>query len=279
MSSRRTLILIAAIAIGGLAAFLTLNYVRGVENETAEQNQLVDVLVAAGPVAKGQSADSAIAAGQIGIDKRRRADLPSSAITRHADIQGQVAAVGLGGGEVITSQMFAAETDLSGSKSTSIDKGNVAVTITVGEAAGVAGLIQPGDSVNIMAQVSPPDADFIVDEGGAFVPPNRSIYAFQNVKVLAVGTNLGIPVASTSPEAEGEGEAPPPEPVSSGLITVQLPPAEALQLASMRDAGLYLTLNRSDYTEIPSPHTEQIPIYSGIAGVSPYAQTTEDNGQ
>ena len=50
MSSRRTLILIGAIVIGGLAAFLTLNYVRGVENENAEENQLVEVLVATGPI-------------------------------------------------------------------------------------------------------------------------------------------------------------------------------------------------------------------------------------
>src|SRR6478752_5443630 len=50
VSSRRTLILIGAVVIGGLAAFLTLNYVKGVESESAEENQLVDVLVAKGPI-------------------------------------------------------------------------------------------------------------------------------------------------------------------------------------------------------------------------------------
>ena len=71
-----------------------------------------------------------------------------------------MAAVNLSGGEIITSTMFVADTDLTGSKSTSLDKGNVAITISVDEAAGVAGLIQPGDSINILARVAAaPDAE------------------------------------------------------------------------------------------------------------------------
>ena len=194
VSSRRTLILIGAIVIGGLAAFLTLNYVRGVENESAEQNQLVEVLVATGPITKGTSADEAITTKLIAADDRRRADLPAAAVTRDAEIAGQVAAVDLSGGEIITTTMFVAETDMTGSKGTSLDKGNVAITISVDEAAGVAGLIQPGDSINILAQVTPdrrgcrrrnrPRAA----TAGAYGLSTPSVYAFQDVKVLAVGT-------------------------------------------------------------------------------------------
>ena len=156
MSSRRTLILIGAIVIGGLAAFLTMNYVRGVENENAEQNQLVEVLVATGPITKGASADEAIATKLVAPDERRRADLPAAAVSRNAEIAGQVAAVDLSGGEIITSTMFVAETDMTGSKSTSLDKGNVAITISVDEAAGVAGLVQPGYSSTSSPRSSPP---------------------------------------------------------------------------------------------------------------------------
>ncbi len=106
VSSRRTLILIGAVVIGGLAAFLTMNYVKGVENENAAKNQLVDVLVAKGPIPKGTSADAALAAQQITVDKRRQADLPAQAVRRNAEIAEQVASVDLGGGEIITSNMF-----------------------------------------------------------------------------------------------------------------------------------------------------------------------------
>ena len=277
MSSRRTLILIGALVIGGLAAFLTLNYVRGVENESAEQNRLVEVLVANGTISKGTAADDALATEQIGMAKRRAADLPASVVRRDAEVAGQVAAVDLSGGEIITGNMFVADTDLTGSKSTSLDKGNVAITISVDEAAGVAGLIQPGDSINILATV-----DNEGDQGlgnrsteeeptEGFVFPRPAVYAFQDVKVLAVGQSLGEPVAA----AEGE-EAAPANTGNSGLITVQLPPEDARILASVRESSLYLTLNRPDYEPVPVPFTKWVPNFSGVLGVSPYEGRDDD---
>ena len=279
MSSRRTLILIGAIVIGGLAAFLTLNYVRGVENENAEQNQLVEVLVATGPIAKGTGADEAITTKLIAADERRRADLPAAAVTRNAEIAGQVAAVDLSGGEIITTTMFLAETEMTGSKGTSLDKGNVAITISVDEAAGVAGLIQPGDSINILAEVRPADAEEseatgLTGDGGAYGLSTPSVYAFQDVQVLAVGQSLGEPVA-----AEGEEGAEAPAGAGSGLITVQLPPDQAALLAGVRTANLYLTLNRPDYEPIPVPFQPIVPGLPGEQGISPYPENSDGNGQ
>lgn len=294
MSSRRTLILVAAIVIGGLAAFMTMRYVSGVENESAERNQLVDVLVATGPIGKGQSADEALAAGRVTVDQRRRADLPAAAARRAADIQGQVASVEMSGGEIITTSMFLAETDLSGSKSMTLDKGNVAITIMVSGGAGVAGLVQPGDLINIMAQVEDKPAEGesanagsgaggLGVDGSGFISSTNSMYAFQAVKVLAVGTRLDVPqpTAEKAPEASAESSS--EAPVDYGdtsLITVQLPPDQALKLASLREAGLYLTLNRPDYEPIPSPLTMLVTDLPGLAGISPYpARPDSDGGQ
>lgn len=276
MSSRRTLILIGAVVIGGLAAFLTLNYVRGVENESAEQNQLVEVLVATGPVAKGTSADDAMTTKLIAPAKRRRADLPAAVVTRNAEIAGQVAAVDLSGGEIISSTMFVAETDMSGSKGTSLDKGNVAISFSVDQAAGVAGLVQPGDSINILARGSAPAAAAegegeaseggLSNNGGQWQLGSPRVYVFQDVKVLAVGQNLGEPVAAG---AEGEAEAAPADNAGAGLITVQLPPDQAALLAGVLDSGLYLTLNRPDYEPVPVPFAPIVPL-PGELGLSPY---------
>lgn len=260
--------------IGGLAAFLTLNYVRGVENESAEQNQLVEVLVATGPVAKGTSADEAITTKLVAPAKRRRADLPAAVVTRNAEIAGQVAAVDLSGGEIISSTMFVAETDMSGSKGTSLDKGNVAISFSVDQAAGVAGLVQPGDSINILARGSAPvegeegaeSADGLSNSGGQWQLAAPRVYVFQDVKVLAVGQDLGDPVAAG---AEGEGEAAPAADAGSGLITVQLPPDQAALLAGVLDSGLYLTLNRPDYEPVPVPFAPLVPL-PGELGLSPY---------
>jgi Flp pilus assembly protein CpaB len=254
--------------------------VRGVENESAEQNQLVKVLVATGPIAKGTNADAAIATKLISADDRRRADLPAAAVTRNAEIADQVAAVDLSGGEIITTTMFVAETDMTGSKGTSLDKGNVAITISVDEAAGVAGLVQPGDSINILAQVTPAegagDSSSLSGEAGAYTLQAPAVYAFQDVKVLAVGQSLGEPVA-----AEGEGEAAADQPAGggSGLITVQLPPAQAALLAGVRSSNLYLTLNRPDYEPVPVPFQPIVPNLPGEQGVSPYPENSDGNGQ
>jgi len=279
------LILIGAVVIGALAAFLTLNYVRGVENRSDEAAQMVEVVVAAGPIPKGSSSDQAIEGQQLVMEKRRQDELPANPVRRFADIQGQVAAVDLGGGEVITASMFVSPTALTGSKSASLDKGNVAITITVDQAAGVAGLVQPGDNINILANYCSVGAAGGQAEGsdgcalartapagnGAVNLGTPSSYLFQGVKVLAVGQSLGQPV-SAAPAAEGaEATATTAPPVSSPLITVQLPPQQAQLLSSLRDASLYLTLNRPDYEPVPIPFTDSLPALPGEAGISPYA--------
>jgi Flp pilus assembly protein CpaB len=295
VSSRRTLILIGAVVIGGLAAFLTLSYVRGVENRSNEAGQLVEVLVVAGPIAKGTGANEAIDSKLIVMDKRRRDDLPANPVRRTADILGQVAALDLGGGEIVTTSMFVPSTALNGSKSASLDKGNVAITISVDQAAGVAGLVQPGDSVNILARYcsvasggasSAPAAGGgntggcalsrtgASSGGGAVGLGSPASYLFQAVKVLAVGQSLGQPVAATAPAADGAAAPETTAPQLSPLVTVQLPPNEAQLLASLRDADLYLTLNRPDYEPIPVPFVNSLPALPGETGQQTYPPTT-----
>jgi hypothetical protein len=60
----------------------------------------------------------------------------------------------------------------------------------------------------------------------------------------------------------------------SPLVTVQLPPQQAALLAGLRDAELYLTLNRPDYLPVPVPFSNSLPNLPGEDGVSPYPPTT-----
>ncbi|MCB0954373.1 MAG: Flp pilus assembly protein CpaB, partial [Microthrixaceae bacterium] len=152
MSSRRTLILIGALLLGGLAAFLTLNYVRGVENRVSEDTELIEVVVAQAPVAEGTQASAAIADGSLAVAERARQDVPANAVSRLADVEGEVAAIDLSGGEIVTSTMFAGIQDLTGSRSASLDPGNVAITVNVDSASVSGGLIQPGDRVNLLVR-------------------------------------------------------------------------------------------------------------------------------
>lgn len=283
MSSRRTIILIGAILVGCLAAFLTLNYVRGVEQASNEENQLVEVLVAIGPIPQGTSADEALAVQRIGLAKRRQADLPVGAIRRDAEIEGMSAVMALSGGEIITSNMFVAPQDLTGTKATQLDKGNVAVTIQVDETSGVAGLIQPGDLVNVFVGTSDTssgepgtDAATAPTSGRTLANPHAAL--FQNAKVLGVGQSLGVPVAAKDENGNPIESAPVG---NTGLITLQLPPEQALLLASMRSAGLYLTLNRPDYEPVPLPLIESMEVLPGetILPLYPETDAAKSNGE
>ena len=279
MASRKNLILIAAVVVGALAAFVTLNYVRGVEQSSKKKDETVQVLVVAKPVAKGTKADEALASGQLVAAERRRVDLPVNAVRRNADIEGQVAAVELGGGEVVTTTMFVGATDLSGSKGAALDKGMVAITVQFDPVS--ASLVQPGDSVNILARtcvVGGGECPLIstnLSQSGANVISKPATYLFQDVKVLAVDQNLASPDV-TAPAADGEtpAAAPAAAGAASGRVTVELTPDQAALLASVRDADLYLTLNRGDYVPVPVPPQAGLPALPGQTGASASDSTT-----
>ena len=288
MSSRRTLILIGALLLGGLAAFLTLNYVRGVENRVSEDTELIEVVVAQAPVAEGTQASAAIADGSLAVAERARQDVPANAVSRLADVEGEVAAIDLSGGEIVTSTMFAGIQDLTGSRSASLDPGNVAITVNVDSASVSGGLIQPGDRVNLLVRfqrtaTAAGDADggegdtgetsLGVGDGGVIIPKPAG-YAFQAVKVFAVGTDAGTAVADESADGEAEGGA--TENLST-FLTLQMPPEDAALLASVRDAELFASLVPPDYEPRPIEVMGDLPALPGMEGRGIYED--ENAGQ
>ncbi len=288
MSSRRTLILIGAVVIGGLAAVLVLSYVRGVESRSDEANQLVKVAVAAGPIPKGTSADVAVQAQQITLADRRRQDVPASAVKRFADIQGQVAAVDLGGGEIITTAMFKASTAPDGSKSQGLAPGRVAMSISLDEAATVGGNLNPGDYVNVLARTcgagadGAPAADCALQRtgggSGAVTLGKPATYVLQNVKVYGVGANLGEQVAAAQP-ADAAAPSTTAPAAKGGIVTLELTPQQAQLLASVRDADLYLTLNPAGYAPVPVPFSDSLVALPGELGENASGAVAGQAGQ
>ena len=288
MSSRRTLILIGALLLGGLAAFLTLNYVRGVENRVSEDTELIEVVVAQAPVAEGTQASAAIADGSLAVAERARQDVPANAVSRLADVEGEVAAIDLSGGEIVTSTMFAGIQDLTGSRSASLDPGNVAITVNVDSASVSGGLIQPGDRVNLLVRFQRTataagdgeggegdtgETSLGVGDGGVIIPKPAG-YAFQAVKVFAVGTDAGTAVADESADGEAEGGA--TENLST-FLTLQMPPEDAALLASVRDAELFASLVPPDYEPRPIEVIGDLPALPGMEGRGIYED--ENAGQ
>lgn len=221
MGNRRTLIAAAAIVLAAAAGFAVYFYVSGADSRAQDRVELVEAFVAATDIPKGMSGDAALAEGLITTDRVLRGSIPPSAVTDSGDLSGKVAAATIQAKQFITAETFvqAAEGG-GGSLASSIGSADkVAVTISVDAERGVAHSIAPGDRVDIL----------VVDGDGATV-------LLEAVKVLAVGQETAASTGGT------EGQ-PSTVAATSGLITFELSPDEALAVVGANKNGtVYLTL-------------------------------------
>ena len=88
MSSRRTLILIAAVLVGAIAAYALFTYVGGIEDEANNNAERVKIFKIVQDIPKGTFGDEAFAQGLIEEDVIAKEYRPATAITTPAQIDG-----------------------------------------------------------------------------------------------------------------------------------------------------------------------------------------------
>ncbi len=253
------MILIAAIAVGALAAFMIFNYVGGVEDQANQGAERVDVFVVRKDIPKGLPGEQARDEGYIVQDKIPREFLPASAVRSLDQIDGRVALNNLAANQVLVDGMFVDPAQAQIGFSARIPDSQVAITLSIDEVRGVAGLLVPGDKVDLL--VTAQDEN---EENDTGVPnPAMSRMVYHSVEILAIGqTATPQPGENiTAAGAEGDTTATTAAAVSSssGLITF-LVPLEAAQLLSALDPGeIYLALVGPDYDPEPLPPLELTP--------------------
>jgi Flp pilus assembly protein CpaB len=263
VSSRRTLILIAAIVIGALASFLVYGYVNGVQDKAYDDAARLNVYVVKQTIKKGTYGEEATAAKLIVKDQIPKKFYPPNAIQDPADIGGKVAVNDLAVNQVVTTDMFADPATVSSSFSDRLEKINdedqVAITVSVDQIHGVAGLLQPGDYVNVMltdaaGRVGDSGSGGEGDNGGSANPlAFNARYLFQKVQILAIDKT---PVAqagevSATQEDNKDSSATDQTITNSGLLTLIMPAKAAQYIASADPAQIYLTLVSRDYKPKP----------------------------
>lgn len=246
------MILIAAIAVGALAAFMIFNYVGGVEDKANEGAERVDVYVVRKDIPKGLPGEQARDEGYIVQDKIHREFLPASAVQSLDQIDGQVALNNLAANQVLVAGMFVDPAQAQIGFSARIPESMVAITVSVDQVRGVAGLLVPGDKV-----------DLLVAEQGEEGEPTTSRYAYHGVEILAIGQTAtpqpGEDITAAGAEGEAAGAAAEPTVESSGLITFIVPVEAAQVIAALDPASIYLTLVGPDYDPEPVPALEITP--------------------
>lgn len=250
-----------AVLLGLLAGGLVYNYVQGVEDEANAEAERVQVYKLAANIPKGTFAEDAFANGWIVQDEIAIEFRPATAITDPSQIEGKVAISDLAANQVVVTDQFVSQSAALTTFSGLLQQNQVAVTISVDQVRGVAGLLVPGDFVNIMVTEGEDAAGPATDEEGnaivveSDVRPNAR-YLYQKVQILAIGQQRTLqPGETVATNPDGS-----PVVASTGMLTLAVP-VEAAQWIASNSTGIYLTLVSKDYTPEPVGPISPTPTY------------------
>ena len=224
-----------AIAAAALAALLTgtmlFLYVSKAQDRAASAEQPVSVLVAKASLALGASFDDAYNNGGIGQVKMPKRLVPPTAVLNPTALAGKVATGPIAVGQTLVQESFASAEEVNAKGGTSsllskrIPADRVAVTFSAGASAAVAGLIQPGDHVNMLIQVPDAAAVGLPTSNGPAV-----VHVFQDLEVFALGTTPTVDPRAAAAVDPKTGAAAPPVQVTGSLYTVLVDPKDAARL-------------------------------------------------
>ena len=219
-----TLALVLALVAGGTSYI----YLRGVQSRAYQNAKLTRVYVVENPIPRGTPYSTIVSGNFVKQSQIPNQFKPIDAVTDLATLQSEVAIANLTPGQVLSAGLFASQTAAASTTVGAIPKGDIAITVSVGSVQDVAGLVQPGDLVDVLIELNGTSERFL----------------YQNALVLAVGTTVAVPANSSSQVAAA---SPAGTLVTSGLITFAVPPAAAARLAFVQSGGggagsLYLAL-------------------------------------
>lgn len=222
----RLLVVIAAIVLGAVAAFVAVGYVSSARSRIRDEAKPVEVLVAVEDVPIGMSADEMLDRKLIERQAVPARYVAQGAISSPRVVDGQVLAMPMTKGEQVTSQrfMFPSTAGLAHT----VPEGFIAVAIPTDVGRSVAGLLKPGDDVAVLGTVDPGSDDSA-----------RTRILIPKARVLAVGESVGAESADAQPKKAGgianakasdRGAAP-------ASITLAVTPGDAERLVLVQEKG------------------------------------------
>ncbi len=221
---RKSLAVLVAAALAlvvSAAAYLGLHSAQqGADNNA----RLTSVYVVKGNIPRNESASAAYLQGLITTTRLPLQFVPAGAVTDLSRIRNHEALYNVPAGEIVLDSMFVAPLAGTSLAAQTVPKGDVAVSVAVDQVHGVAGLIQPGDKVDILVNL---DGD-------------QEIYLYQLVPVLAVGTALVSSPHSAQTASPTTGSSPlatAATPQTKVVITFAATRAQAATIALASGGG------------------------------------------
>lgn len=224
MNSRQILAL--SVIAGLAAASLAYAWFARKEREFVARSLPVPIMVAKRNIASGTRMDATL----MEIRQVPQAFVQPSAISSADEATGQISIAPIAAGEQIMANKLA---NMGVALSLAVSPGKRAVTISVDPPAGVAGLLKPGDLV-----------DVVVTEG---IDVPRTFMLMQCAPVLAVGRSFSAQPVEDKGDFFGQ--------VGPGTVTLEASPYEGERLAHLENTGSIKLILRSpgDREKLPLP--------------------------
>lgn len=239
MQRQQQIILSSGIVLAVIAVFMVNAYINQQRQNIQEQakkalvniqaNQTA-VLVAKKEIPRGTAIDAEMLETAIIPNQY----IQPQTVTSLDRISGMVTIAPITKGEQISLTKLSSSR-LTGGLAEATPVGKRAITISVDNIASLAGMIKPGDYVDVIAMVAVP----VQTPEGKVASQVAVMPLFQNVMVLAVGQETGV---SIQPEARYKKEE---KKEASPLITLALNPQEANLIAFVQEQGKIRLVLRS----------------------------------
>lgn len=169
-------IILLSLIFGLLTAYLIFTYLTGLE-QSITSIEYGEVVVAA----RDLPAKTHLTGEMITVKKVSLEYIHPQAMTKKDQVAGNISISPLVAGEQILKSKIATKDNVKNGLSYLVPVGKRALTVAVDEVSGVAGLIKPGDRIDVAATVNIP-------EGQREAP--FALVVLQDIQVLAVGRNL-----------------------------------------------------------------------------------------
>lgn len=196
----KIVILVLALALGGLAAVMAARYLGDARSEIVADSEPIEVLIAQEDIPRGMPAEELLAKDMIVLEEVPARYVAAGAVSSDKALEGKVLAQPLTAGEQVTQSRF--ELPSAAGLAYSIPADYIALSIRVDEVTGVSGLLKPGDHVALLAHFDMgPTGE--ADTGPTAEAISRML--IRDVKVLAVGGSIRQIEDPTDDESEGSG--------------------------------------------------------------------------
>lgn len=204
---RNKLVIVLALVFGLLTAYLVLNYLQDVKT-ALDNNEYVEIVIANQDI----PANTVISASMLSMKKIPFQYAHSQEITDNSEVIGKILLVPLNAGESIMKNQVISQSDKKKGLAYVIPEGKRALTIPVDEVSGVAGLIKPGDKVDVISTITIGDNQ----------PKTYTLMVLQNIEVLATGKQIEESAENVTAE------------VNTVTLAVTLAEAKPLMMANQK---------------------------------------------